>query len=68
MKLTGENRSTRGKTCPSATLSTTNPAWTDVGSHGHHMLCIRMRFSIYDAVNILLNASKPKTTCDLYVT
>jgi hypothetical protein len=25
MKLTGENRSTRGKTCPSATLSTTNP-------------------------------------------
>jgi hypothetical protein len=25
MKLTGENRNTRGKTCPSATLSTTNP-------------------------------------------
>ena len=32
MKLTGENRSTRGKTCPSATLSTTNPTWTDPGS------------------------------------
>jgi hypothetical protein len=29
MKLTGENRSTRRKTCPSATLSTTNPTWTD---------------------------------------
>jgi hypothetical protein len=30
MKLTGENRKTRGgKTCPSATLSTTNPTWTD---------------------------------------
>jgi hypothetical protein len=29
MKLTGKNRSTRGKTCPSATLSTTNPTWTD---------------------------------------
>jgi hypothetical protein len=29
MKLTGENRSTRGKTSPSATLSTTNPTWTD---------------------------------------
>jgi hypothetical protein len=29
MKLTGENQSTRGKTCPSATLSTTNPTWTD---------------------------------------
>jgi hypothetical protein len=27
MKLKGENRSTRGKTCPSATLSTTNPTW-----------------------------------------
>jgi hypothetical protein len=29
MKLTGENRSTRGKTCSTATLSTTNPTWTD---------------------------------------
>ena len=27
MKLTGETRSTRGKACPSATLSTTNPTW-----------------------------------------
>jgi hypothetical protein len=33
MKLTGENRSTRVKTCPIATLSTTNPAWTDKGSN-----------------------------------
>jgi hypothetical protein len=33
MKLTGENRSTRGKTCPSTTLSTTNPTWTDPGSN-----------------------------------
>jgi hypothetical protein len=33
MKLTGENRSTRGKTCPSATLSTTNPSWSDLGSN-----------------------------------
>jgi hypothetical protein len=31
MKLTGENRSTRGKTCPSATFSTINPTWTDPG-------------------------------------
>jgi hypothetical protein len=29
MKLTGENRSTLEKTCPNATLSTTNPTWTD---------------------------------------
>jgi hypothetical protein len=33
MKLTGENQSTWGKTCPSATLSTTNPTWTDAGSN-----------------------------------
>jgi hypothetical protein len=33
MKLTGENRSALGKTCPSATLSTTNPTWTDPGSN-----------------------------------
>jgi hypothetical protein len=33
MKLTGENRSTRGKTCPSATSSTTNPTWTNLGSN-----------------------------------
>jgi hypothetical protein len=26
---TGENRSSRGKTCPNAILSTTNPTWTD---------------------------------------
>jgi hypothetical protein len=31
MKLAGENRSTRGKICPSATLSTKNPTWTDPG-------------------------------------
>jgi hypothetical protein len=31
MKLTGKNRSTLGKTCPIASLSTTNPTWTDPG-------------------------------------
>jgi hypothetical protein len=33
MKLTGENRSIRGKNCPSATLSTKNPTWIDPGSN-----------------------------------
>ena len=33
MKLTGENRKTREKSCPSATLSKTNPTWTDPGSN-----------------------------------
>jgi hypothetical protein len=32
MKLTGENRNTRGKTCSTATLSTTNLTWTEPGS------------------------------------
>jgi hypothetical protein len=31
MILTGENRTIRRETCPSATLSTTNPTWTDLG-------------------------------------
>jgi hypothetical protein len=34
MKLTGENRSSRRKTCPSATLSATYPTWTDPGTIG----------------------------------
>jgi hypothetical protein len=33
MKLTGEDGNSRGKTRPSATLSTTNPTWTDPGSN-----------------------------------
>jgi hypothetical protein len=33
MKLTDENRITRGKTCPTATLSTTNLTWTDPRSN-----------------------------------
>jgi len=30
--VTGENRITGRKTCPCATLSTSNPTWTDLGS------------------------------------
>jgi hypothetical protein len=33
MILTGENRRTGRKTCPSATLSTTNPTWIDPGEN-----------------------------------
>jgi hypothetical protein len=33
MILTGKNRRTRRKTCPSATLSTINPTMTDLGLH-----------------------------------
>jgi hypothetical protein len=31
--IDGENRRTRRKTCPSATLSTTNPTWIDPGTN-----------------------------------
>jgi hypothetical protein len=31
--LTGENRKSRRKTCPSATLSTTNATWIDPGAN-----------------------------------
>jgi hypothetical protein len=33
MILTGENRRAQTETHPSATLSTTNPAWTDPGTN-----------------------------------
>jgi hypothetical protein len=33
MMLAGESRRTRRKTCLSATLSTTNPTWTDPGAN-----------------------------------
>jgi hypothetical protein len=33
MQLTGENQNTRGKPYLSATLYTTNPTWTDLGSN-----------------------------------
>jgi hypothetical protein len=33
MRIGRGNRSTRKKTCPSATLSTTNPTWPDLGSN-----------------------------------
>jgi hypothetical protein len=69
MKLTGENRSTRGKTCPSATFSTTNPTWTDKGSnpglhggrpaanclsHGMAQLSVMLMHSTDNATDITL--------------
>jgi hypothetical protein len=38
MILTGESRSTRRKTCPSATLSTTNPKQTGLELKGAAMV------------------------------
>jgi hypothetical protein len=78
MKLTGENRSTRGKTCPSATLSATNPTWTDPGSNpglrgerpatnGLSRGTAYMFISLLDAdgtsVAIILNLTDISTAC-----
>jgi hypothetical protein len=54
MKLTGESRITRGKTCPSATLFTTNSTWTDPGSNPG--LCGEM-----PATNRLSHGTAPRT-------
>ena len=43
MEMTGENRSTGGETCHSATLSITNPTWTDPG-YKERCLCNVSRF------------------------
>jgi hypothetical protein len=49
MKMTGENRMIRRKTCPSVTLFTTNPIWTALGPNSglrgekpvSNRLCVR---------------------------
>ena len=47
----GKNRSTRRKTCPSVTLSTTNPTWTNPGSNpslrGEREICFYSYILIY---------------------
>jgi hypothetical protein len=55
MKLTRKNRSTRRKTCPSATLSTTNPAYTDPGWNpglrGERLATKRLSHGMTNAAN-----------------
>ena len=55
MKLTGENRRTRRKTCPSATLSTTNPTWTDPGLRGERPATNRLSHGTANNRNYLLH-------------
>jgi hypothetical protein len=56
MKLTGENRSTRGKTRPSATLSIINPTWTDPGLRGERPATNRLSHGTGPSIilNVLL--------------
>jgi hypothetical protein len=67
MKFTGEDRSTRGKTCPNATLSTTNPTRSDPGSkpglRGERQTTNRLS---HDTVKlILITLQRPRK--DLFV-
>ena len=59
MRFTRENRSTRGKSCPSATLSTIHPTWTDPGSNpglrGETLATNRLRFLSYVTSYLLLS-------------
>jgi hypothetical protein len=74
--LAGENRRTRRKTCPSATISTTNPTWIDPGvnpglrserpatndmSHGMALEMITMIFRIQKVRGVCAWASADVT-------
>jgi hypothetical protein len=60
MKLTGENRSTRGKTCPSATLSTTNPTWTEPGSNPVTRIYLHLKEE-YKKAHVCMIWARPHT-------
>jgi hypothetical protein len=64
MKLTGENRSTRRRTSPSATLSTTNPTWSDPGRNtglrGGRPVANRLS---HGTAHFLTHNSEHKTAC-----
>jgi hypothetical protein len=68
MILAGENRRTRRKTCPSVTLSTTNPTWIDLDakpglggerpatnrlSHGLDNIKIDLKYRVWTGFNWL---------------
>jgi hypothetical protein len=61
MILAGQDRRSRRKTCPSITLSTTNPAWTDSGAN----------YSLRDerlATNCMRHGTAHRSTKDLLLT
>jgi hypothetical protein len=52
IKFAGENLRTWRKTCPIATLSTANPAWTDLGLCGERQATNHLTHGM--ASNLLL--------------
>jgi hypothetical protein len=59
MILTGENRRTRRKTCPSATLTTRNPTWIDRGAYPG-LCCERPATNRLSHGTACLNALPPR--------
>jgi hypothetical protein len=57
--LTGKNRPTRRKTCPSATLSTTNPTWNDPAR--------TWAFEVRDRWLTAWAMARPNLIADLYI-
>jgi hypothetical protein len=58
MKLTGENRSNREKTCPSDIVSTRNPTWTDPGSNPDYLNHCTAPYMYYSTnKNVILDVS-----------
>jgi hypothetical protein len=54
MKLKWQNRSTRGETCPSATLSTINPTWSGPGKKALISITFPMCFPYFSQCTGLL--------------
>jgi hypothetical protein len=82
MILRGENRRTRRKTCPTATLSTTNPTWIDPGakpgllgqtpatndlSYGTALNPSYTRHYVYGFINILFHTAYSHSLARVYI-
>jgi hypothetical protein len=66
MKIGRGNRNTRRKTCPSATLSTTNPTWPDPGSNpgcrGEKPATNRLSYGNWDIDSLIVH--RPATVAE----
>jgi hypothetical protein len=79
MILTGENRRTRRKTCPSATLSTTNPTWIDPGANPglrgerpatndvSHGTALTLHIILYDTASDIATALKKSRIQETFI-
>jgi hypothetical protein len=66
MILTRENQRTQRQTCPSTTLSTTNPAWTDPGLCGERPVTNRLSHGMTEIVLIITQYFKRISKMKIY--